>query len=71
MVKVQIKDVLDTMVGPAEVGVAMPCVTDEMGFAPPGADRDLDGLRSEGRHPAISSATRKAPARAFLQQVLP
>jgi general L-amino acid transport system ATP-binding protein len=69
-----VKEVLDTMIGLAEDGMTMLCVTHEMGFAREVADRVLffdHGKLLEDAAPAQFFDAPKDPrAQAFLRQVL-
>ncbi|HPP83044.1 MAG TPA: amino acid ABC transporter ATP-binding protein [Rubrivivax sp.] len=69
-----VKEVLDTMIGLAEDGMTMLCVTHEMGFARSVADRVIfmaDGRILEQAPPARFFATPEHPQlRAFLGQIL-
>src|SRR6201988_470195 len=69
-----VKEVLDTMIGLAEDGMTMLCVTHEMGFARSVADRVIfmaDGRIIEQAPPAkFFGAPEHAKTRAFLGQIL-
>ncbi|HOL38167.1 MAG TPA: amino acid ABC transporter ATP-binding protein [Rubrivivax sp.] len=69
-----VKEVLDTMIGLAEDGMTMLCVTHEMGFARSVADRVIfmaDGRILEQAPPARFFAAPEHPQlRAFLGQIL-
>ena len=69
-----VKEVLDTMIGLAEDGMTMLCVTHEMGFARSVADRVIfmaDGRILEQAPPAqFFSAPRHPKLQAFLGQIL-
>ena len=69
-----IKEVLDTMVGLAETGMTMICVTHEMGFARTVADRvvfmDRGEVVESGKPDELFSAPRTERLRLFLSQIL-
>lgn len=69
-----VKEVLDTMIGLADDGVTMICVTHEMGFARAVADRVIfmaEGEIVESAPPeAFFAAPRHERTRAFLGQIL-
>ncbi|CAM5184601.1 Polar amino acid transport system ATP-binding protein OS=Castellaniella defragrans OX=75697 GN=HNR28_002469 PE=3 SV=1 [Castellaniella defragrans] len=69
-----VKEVLDTMVGLAQDGVTMICVTHEMGFARAVADRVIfmaDGeIIEEGSPDTFFSNPRSERTRTFLGQIL-
>ncbi|WP_136635939.1 amino acid ABC transporter ATP-binding protein [Pseudooceanicola onchidii] len=69
-----VKEVLDTMIGLAEEGMTMLCVTHEMGFAKQVADRVVfmdGGQKIEEADPqTFFGAPENDRTRAFLQQVL-
>ncbi len=69
-----VKEVLDTMIGLAEDGMTMLCVTHEMGFARSVADRVIfmaDGQIVEQAPPAeFFSNPRQEKTRSFLGQIL-
>jgi polar amino acid transport system ATP-binding protein len=69
-----VKEVLDTMVGLAEDGMTMLCVTHEMGFARSVADRVIfmaDGRILEQAAPAqFFSQPQHEKTRSFLGQIL-
>lgn len=69
-----VKEVLDTMVSLASDGLAMICVTHEMGFAKEVADRiifmDAGSIIEEGRPEHFFSAPRTDRAKNFLRQIL-
>jgi general L-amino acid transport system ATP-binding protein len=69
-----IKEVLDTMIGLAESGMTMICVTHEMGFARRVADRVVfmdQGRVVEEAPPAVFfSAPRSERCRSFLERIL-
>ncbi len=69
-----VKEVLDTMIGLAEEGMTMICVTHEMGFARQVADRVIfmaDGAIVEEAPPeAFFSAPRHERTRKFLGEIL-
>ena len=69
-----VKEVLDTMIGLAQSGMTMLCVTHEMGFARTVADRVIfmgDGvIIEEGRPAELFSQPQHERTRKFLQSVL-
>jgi polar amino acid transport system ATP-binding protein len=69
-----VKEVLDTMIGLAEDGMTMLCVTHEMGFARSVADRVIfmaDGRIVEQAPPQqFFGAPRDARLKTFLGQIL-
>ena len=69
-----VKEVLDTMIGLAEDGMTMLCVTHEMGFARSVADRVIfmaDGrIVEQGTPQAFFTDPQDARTRAFLGQIL-
>jgi general L-amino acid transport system ATP-binding protein len=69
-----VKEVLDTMVGLAQDGMTMLCVTHEMGFARQVADRvifmDEGAIVEINRPEAFFSAPQHERTRAFLGQIL-
>ncbi len=69
-----VKEVLDTMIGLAEDGMTMLCVTHEMGFARSAADRVIfmaDGRIIEQAPPAeFFGHPRHEKTRQFLGQIL-
>ena len=69
-----VKEVLDTMIGLAQDGMTMICVTHEMGFARQVADRVIfmaEGQILEEAHPETFFRTPQHPrARAFLGEIL-
>ncbi|MGO9674899.1 MAG: amino acid ABC transporter ATP-binding protein [Methylocella sp.] len=69
-----VKEVLDTMVGLAEDGMTMLCVTHEMGFAREVADRvifmDAGAIVEINRPDAFFSAPQHERTKAFLGQIL-
>jgi general L-amino acid transport system ATP-binding protein len=69
-----VKEVLDTIIGLAEEGMTMLCVTHEMGFARQVADRVIfmdDGeIVEAGRPEAFFSAPRHARTKLFLSRIL-
>jgi polar amino acid transport system ATP-binding protein len=69
-----VKEVLDTMIGLAEDGMTMLCVTHEMGFARSVADRVVfmaDGKIIEQAPPQqFFSAPQHEKTRSFLGQIL-
>jgi general L-amino acid transport system ATP-binding protein len=69
-----VKEVLDTMVGLANDGMTMICVTHEMGFARSVADRivfmDKGEIVEEAPPEAFFSMPKGERARAFLGQIL-
>jgi general L-amino acid transport system ATP-binding protein len=69
-----IKEVLDTMVGLAELGMTMICVTHEMGFARQVADRvvfmDRGEIVEQGEPEALFANPRTDRLRLFLSQIL-
>jgi general L-amino acid transport system ATP-binding protein len=69
-----VKEVLDTMVGLAEDGMTMLCVTHEMGFARQVADRvifmDAGAIVEINRPEAFFSAPQHERTRLFLSQIL-
>ncbi|WP_136618018.1 MULTISPECIES: amino acid ABC transporter ATP-binding protein [Mesorhizobium] len=69
-----IKEVLDTMVGLAEDGMTMLCVTHEMGFAKEVASRilfmDLGGVVEEGSPDEFFGSPRHERTKLFLSQIL-
>ena len=69
-----VKEVLDTMIGLAEDGMTMLCVTHEMGFARSVADRVIfmaEGRIVEQAPPAdFFSNPQHATTRQFLSQIL-
>jgi polar amino acid transport system ATP-binding protein len=70
-----VKEVLDTMVGLAEDGMTMICVTHEMGFARQVADRVIfmanGAIVEEGAPQAFFSNPRHERTRKFLGEILP
>ena len=69
-----IKEVLDTMIGLAESGMTMVCVTHEMGFARQVADRvvfmDRGEIVESGRPEELFEQPRTDRLRLFLSQIL-
>jgi len=69
-----VKEVLDTMVGLAQDGMTMICVTHEMGFAKEVADRvifmDKGGIVEEGTPGGFFSQPKTSRAKEFLSQIL-
>ncbi len=69
-----IKEVLDTMIGLAETGMTMICVTHEMGFARTVADRvvfmDRGEVVESGKPDELFNAPRTDRLRMFLSQIL-
>ena len=67
-------EVLDVMVGLAEDGMTMCCVTHEMGFAKMVADRvifmDHGQIIEQGKPEHIFNAPRHPRLRQFLEQIL-
>lgn len=70
-----VKEVLDTMVGLAEDGMTMICVTHEMGFARQVADRVIfmasGAIVEEGEPQEFFSNPRQERTRKFLGEILP
>ena len=70
-----IKEVLDTMIGLAESGMTMVCVTHEMGFAQQVADRvvfmDRGEIVEEGPPRELFANPRTDRLKLFLSQILP
>ena len=69
-----IKEVLDTMVGLAETGMTMVCVTHEMGFAQRVADRvvfmDRGEIVEQGPPQRMFEDPQTERLRGFLSQIL-
>lgn len=69
-----VKEVLDTMIGLADGGVTMICVTHEMGFAQAVADRVIfmaaGEIVEEAPPQEFFSAPKHERTRAFLGQIL-
>jgi ABC-type polar amino acid transport system ATPase subunit len=69
-----VKEVLDTMVGLAQEGMTMVCVTHEMGFAKEVADRvifmDKGSIVEEGAPGAFFKQPQTSRAKDFLSQIL-
>ena len=69
-----VKEVLDTMVGLAEEGMTMLCVTHEMGFARQAADRmvfmDAGQIIEQGEPAEFFAHPRHERTRLFLNQIL-
>jgi general L-amino acid transport system ATP-binding protein len=69
-----IKEVLDTMIGLAESGMTMICVTHEMGFARQVADRvvfmDLGAVVESGTPDRMFGAPETDRLKMFLSQIL-
>ena len=69
-----IKEVLDTMIGLAEDGMTMVCVTHEMGFAKKVADRvvfmDRGEIVEAGPPAELFDAPRTDRLKLFLSQIL-
>jgi general L-amino acid transport system ATP-binding protein len=69
-----VKEVLDTMIGLAEDGMTMLCVTHEMGFARRVADRvvfmDAGEIVEQGTPAEVFSHAKSERTRSFLSQVL-
>jgi len=69
-----VKEVLDTMVGLAQDGMTMVCVTHEMGFAREVADRvvfmDRGSIVEEGDPSTFFRAPNTERAKAFLNQII-
>jgi ABC-type polar amino acid transport system ATPase subunit len=69
-----VKEVLDTMIGLAEDGMTMLCVTHEMGFARRVADRvvfmDAGEIVEQGTPEEVFSHAKSERTRSFLSQVL-
>ena len=69
-----IKEVLDTMIGLAETGMTMVCVTHEMGFARKVADRvvfmDRGEVVESGPPERLFDAPETDRLKAFLSQIL-
>ncbi|PPY07359.1 ABC transporter ATP-binding protein, partial [Cronobacter sakazakii] len=63
-----VKEVLDTMIGLAESGMTMLCVTHEMGFARTVADREE--IVEQAPPQAFFSNPQSERTRAFLSQVI-
>ena len=69
-----IKEVLDTMVEPAEGGMTMICVTHEMGFARKVADRvifmDAGQIFEQDKPEAFFNNPQSGRTKLFLSQIL-